>query len=75
MTFSVSFASLCSNVSPTQTIGFRPSSKEAFIFRLTVSSVSAKYCLLSEWPIITYSVFIDLSILGDTSPVYAPDSL
>ena len=46
----------------------------AFIFLFTVSSVSLKYCLLSECPIITYSTPIDFSIFPETSPVYAPDS-
>ena len=40
-------ASLCSNVSPTHTIGFNPFANAAFIFLFTVSSVSLKYCLLS----------------------------
>ena len=46
----------------------------AFIFLFTVSSVSLKYCLLSECPIITYSTFIDFNIFPETSPVYAPFS-
>ena len=64
--------SLCSNVSPTHTIGFNPYSNADFIFLFTVSSVSLKYCLLSECPIITYSTFIDFNFFGETSPVYAP---
>ena len=73
-TFSVSPASLCSNVSPTHTIGFNPCANADLIFLFTVSSVSAKYCLLSECPIITYSTPIDFNIGADTSPVYAPFS-
>ena len=56
------FTYLCSKVSPTQTIGFKPSFSEAFNFKLTVSSVSLKYCLLSECPIITYSTLMHFSI-------------
>ena len=48
--------------------------KAAFTFLLTVSSVSAKYCLLSECPIITYSTPMHLSIGPETSPVNAPFS-
>ena len=35
--------SLCSNVSPTHTIGFNSCANADFIFLFTVSSVSAKY--------------------------------
>ena len=41
-------ASLCSSVSPTHTIGFNSYFNAAFNLLFTVSSVSAKYCLLSE---------------------------
>ena len=44
-------------------------SDESFNFLFTDSSVSAKYCLLSEWPIITYSHPTDFNISPETSPV------
>ena len=45
---SVCPASLSSNVSPQQIIGNNPPFKIAFAFLLIISSVSEKYCLLSE---------------------------
>ena len=53
MTVKVFSSSLSFRVSPIQKIGFRPWLRAAFILLLTVSSVSPKNCLLSEWPMIT----------------------
>ena len=53
-------------------IGVIPCSNALRTFLLTVSSVSAKYSLLSECPIITYFTPISVSMLGAISPVYAP---
>ena len=61
--------SLCVKDSPQQMIGVRPCSKAFNTFLLTVSSVSAKYSLLSEWPMITYFTPASVSILGEISPV------
>ena len=55
-------------------IGVSPCSNAFKTFLLTVSSVSAKYSLLSECPIITYFTPASVSMFGEISPVYAPFS-
>ena len=64
--------SLCVRVSPQQIIGVIPCSNALSTFLFTVSSVSAKYSLLSECPMITYLTPTSVSIFGAISPVYAP---
>ena len=49
-TSSVSSASRCASLSPTQRIGSRPASRAAGTLRASASSVSPKYCRRSEWP-------------------------
>ena len=66
--------SLCSRVSPQHMIGVMPCSKAFSIFLFTVSLVSAKYSLLSEWPSTTYFTPASVSIAGEISPVKAPFS-
>ena len=68
------FCFLCVKDSPQQMIGVRPCSNALMTFLLTVSSVSAKYSLLSECPMITYSTPASVSIDGEISPVKAPFS-
>ena len=53
-------------------IGVIPCSKAFNTFLFTVSSVSAKYSLLSECPNTTYFTPASVSIAGEISPVYAP---
>ena len=66
--------SLCVKDSPQQMIGVRPCSNAFNTFLFTVSSVSAKYSLLSECPMITYFTPASTSIFGEISPVKAPFS-
>ena len=66
--------SLCVRVSPQQMMGVMPCSKALRTFLFTVSSVSAKYSLLSECPMITYFTPASSSIAGEISPVKAPFS-
>ena len=65
-------SSLCSRVSPQHITGIILCSSIFLIFLFTVSSVSAKYCLLSLWPTTTQSTPASSSIAGEVSPVYAP---
>ncbi len=65
-------SSLSLRVSPMQKMGLKPWFRAAFILLLTVSSVSPKNCLLSEWPMITYWQPRSLSIKGDISPCKGP---
>ena len=53
-------------------IGVIPCSKAFNTFLFTVASVSAKYSLLSECPMITYFTPTSVNMLGAISPVYAP---
>ena len=71
-TSSVMPCSRCSSTSPTHRITFKPASSAARTRALTVWSVSPKYCLRSEWPMITYSTPISASISAEISPVKAP---
>src|ERR1019366_7313896 len=71
-TSSVRPASRSSSTSPTQTMGVRPFSSAISSLRLTVSSVSLKYCRRSECPMITCVTWIAVSIAGEISPVKAP---
>ena len=73
-TFSVTPLSRSSSVSPTQTMGVSPAASAALIFRLTVSSVSAKYWRRSLWPMTTYCAPTSVSMDAEISPVYAPFS-
>ena len=51
-----------------------PASSAARVRALTVWSVSPKYCLRSEWPMMTYSTPISASIWAEISPVKAPEA-
>src|SRR5512135_44376 len=62
------------SVSPTQRMGVSPAASAARTFRFTASSVSAKYCRRSEWPMMQWVAPASFSIRVDTSPVYAPSS-
>src|SRR5450759_5563017 len=70
----VSPASRCWRVAPQHMIGVRPWAIAEDTLRLTPWSVSPKSCLRSECPMITYWTPKSRSIVGETSPVYAPDS-
>ncbi|MPM87838.1 hypothetical protein SDC9_134938 [bioreactor metagenome] len=72
-TVSVSPASRCASVSPTQRITLSPAASAAVRRSFTVLSVSPKYCLRSLCPITTYSTPHSTSISADISPVNAPD--
>ena len=73
-TSSVTPCSLCSSTSPTQRMTLSPASSAARVRALTVWSVSPKYCLRSEWPMMTYSTPISASIWAEISPVKAPEA-
>ncbi len=66
--------SLWVRVSPQHISGVMPCSRALRTFLLTVSSVSAKYSRLSEWPMITYLTPRSSSMHGAISPVKAPFS-
>src|SRR5258708_5846210 len=54
-------------------ITLRSLARAAAVLRATMSSVSPRYARRSEGPVITHW-HQPLSIAGETSPVYAPDS-
>src|SRR5256884_7816886 len=71
-TSQVRFESRSWIVSPTQMMGWSFASRTARSLRLTLSSVSPKYCRRSLWPRITPSQPISASMGALTSPVNAP---
>src|SRR5439155_768381 len=70
-TSSVRLDSRSGRVSPTQRIGVSPLSTAARVLRATMSSLSPKMCLRSEWPRMTWLQPTCFSIAGEISPVKA----
>ena len=68
-TASVFPASRSASVSPTQTIGMRPTRSALAVFSATNSSVSAKCCRRSLWPRMTQVHPASFTIIPLTSPV------
>src|SRR5512140_468933 len=67
-------ASRSGSISPTQRMGVSPAARTARTFRFAASSVSAKNCRRSEWPMMQWVAPASVSIRVETSPVNAPSS-